>query len=103
MKKYSVIVPVYNRPKELEELLESLSLQSYSNFEVIIIEDGSTETGENVVKSYSDRLDILYYYKDNSGPGDSRNVGMQKANGEYLLFFDSDCLIPPQYLSLIHI
>lgn len=101
MKKYSVIVPVYNRPKELEELLDSLSKQSYTNFEVIIIEDGSSEPAESVVQAYSDRLELHYFFKENSGPGDSRNVGMEKAKGAYLLFFDSDCLIPPQYFDAV--
>ena len=97
MPKYSVIVPIFNRPNEAEELLESLAKQSYKNFDIIIIEDGSQETCEAIVKSYAKELDIKYHYKSNSGPGDSRNVGMTKATGDYLIFFDSDCIIPPQY------
>lgn len=95
--KYSVIVPVFNRPKEVEELLESLAQQTYKDFEVVIIEDGSTETCEEVGRRYEKDLTIRYHYKQNSGPGDSRNVGMEKGTGEYLIFFDSDCIIPPHY------
>ncbi len=101
MKKYSVIVPVYNRPMEVRELLESLVNQDYRDFELLIIEDGSSLPCEAEVKAYSDRLDIRYFYKPNSGPGRSRNFGMEKATGEYLVFFDSDCLIPPTYFSAL--
>ena len=97
MPKYSVIIPVYNRPGEVAELLESLKRQTYSNFELVIIEDGSTEPCEEVAQQYATALDIKYFYKENSGPGDSRNVGMAKAVGDYLVFFDSDCIIPPDY------
>jgi glycosyltransferase involved in cell wall biosynthesis len=101
MVKYSVIVPVFNRPEEIEELLKSLKEQSYTNFEIIVIEDGSAETCEGIVKQYANDLDIKYYYKNNSGPGDSRNVGMSKASGQYLIFFDSDCIIPPDYFERV--
>jgi len=97
MPKYSVIVPIYNRPNEAEELLASLAKQSYKNFDILMIEDGSTEDCSEIVKSYSNELDIKYHFKANSGPGDSRNVGMSMATGDYLIFFDSDCIIPPQY------
>jgi len=97
MPKYTVIVPIYNRPIEAEELLESLTKQTYKNFDIIIIEDGSQETCEHIVKNYANDLDIKYHYKSNSGPGDSRNVGMSKATGDYMIIFDSDCIIPPQY------
>ncbi len=97
MRKYSVIIPVYNRPKEVIELLESLLQQTYTNFELIIIEDGSTESCEDIAQHYASVLDIKYFYKENSGPGDSRNVGMSKATGDYLVFFDSDCIIPSDY------
>ncbi len=101
MKKYSVIVPVYNRPNEVEELLDSLNRQEFRDFEILIIEDGSSSTCEDVVKKYSDALDIKYFYKENSGPGASRNYGMDRAGGEYLIFFDSDCLIPPGYFTSV--
>lgn len=98
--KFSIIVPVYNRPDEVAELLESISKQTFQDdFEVVIVEDGSSLPAENVVNSYKDRLDISYYFKQNSGPGDSRNYGMQRAKGNYYLIFDSDCILPPQYLT----
>ena len=97
MPKYSVIIPIYNRPDEAEELLDSLAKQTYKNFDILMIEDGSTKDCSAIVKSYSNELDIKYHFKANSGPGDSRNVGMSMATGDYLIFFDSDCIIPPQY------
>ena len=97
MPKYSIIIPIYNRPDEAEELLKSLARQTYKNFDIIMIEDGSTEDCSAIVKSYANDLDIKYHFKANSGPGDSRNVGMSMATGDYLIFFDSDCIIPPQY------
>ena len=97
MPKYSIIIPIYNRPNEAEELLESLAKQTYKNFDILMIEDGSTEDCEAIVKTYSNELDITYHFKINSGPGDSRNVGMSMASGDYFIFFDSDCIIPPQY------
>lgn len=96
---YSLIIPVFNRPDEIEELLQSLSVSSFTaNFEVIIIEDGSTISCESVIEKFVDVLDISYYFKPNSGPGDSRNFGMQRAKGDYFIIFDSDCIIPSQYL-----
>jgi glycosyltransferase involved in cell wall biosynthesis len=97
---FSIIIPVYNRPDEINELLESLVQSSYKiNFEIVIVEDGSTITCEDVVQKFSDKLSISYYFKPNSGPGDSRNYGMKKAKGDYFIIFDSDCIIPNQYLS----
>jgi glycosyltransferase involved in cell wall biosynthesis len=96
---FSLIIPVYNRPEEVDELLESLSKSDYNeDFEVVIVEDGSSVKCEDVVKKYDSKLTISYYYKDNSGPGDSRNYGMKKAKGDYFIIFDSDCIIPTQYL-----
>jgi len=96
---FSVIIPVYNRPDEIKELLESLVLSDYNHpFEVVIIEDGSTISCEEVVADFSSKLQISYYYKENSGPGDSRNFGMKVAKGDYYIIFDSDCIIPKQYL-----
>ena len=95
--KYSLIVPVFNRPNEVDELLESLTKQSFCDFEVIIVEDGSKVKCEDVVKKYQDRLDIHYYYKENSGPGQSRNYGAERSNGEYLIVVDSDVVIPQDY------
>jgi len=99
---FSVIIPVYNRPQEVEELLESLAQQSYKNFETLIIEDGSDEKCEHVVEEYSDRLDISYYFKENSGQGFSRNYGFKRANGDYFIVFDSDCLIPSHYFETVN-
>lgn len=102
MKKYSVIVPVYNRPQEVKELLDSLSKQTVADFELILVEDGSTEPCEYLIAGYQDKISIQYFFKPNSGPGDSRNFGMDKATGEYFIFFDSDCLIPPQYFQALN-
>lgn len=97
---YSLIIPVYNRPDEVDELLESLSKLDYNeDFEILLIEDGSSIKCEDVVKNYSEKLNISYYYKENSGPGDSRNYGMKKARGDYFIIFDSDCIIPKNYLT----
>lgn len=97
--KYSVVVPVFNRPNEVQELLESLAVQTFRDFEVVIVEDGSTETSEAVVRQFSGQLNISYFYKKNSGPGDSRNYGMRMAGGNYFLILDSDCILPPEYMA----
>ena len=99
--KYSIIVPVYNRPDEVRELLESLTGQSYKNFEVLIVEDGSTITCEKVFEEYTQLLHIRYFFKPNSGPGPSRNFGFKQARGNYLVVFDSDCTIPEGYLKAV--
>jgi glycosyltransferase involved in cell wall biosynthesis len=97
---FSLIIPVYNRPEEVDELLESLSTSDFNQyFEVVIIEDGSSMKCETVVQKYESKLTISYYYKENSGPGDSRNYGMKKAKGDYFIIFDSDCIIPTEYLT----
>lgn len=100
---FSVIVPVYNRPNEIEELLESFTQQDYNEkYEIVIVEDGSSESSETIVDNYRSRLPLTYFYKENSGPGDSRNYGMQKAAGNYFIVLDSDVILPPTYLSTIH-
>lgn len=97
--KYSFIIPVYNRPDEIEELLESLvHLSSSIPFEVVVVEDGSSISCKHIVDLYAKQLHISYYYKTNSGPGDSRNYGMKVAKGSYFIILDSDCIIPPNYL-----
>ncbi|WP_108422900.1 glycosyltransferase [Flagellimonas amoyensis] len=97
---FSIVVPVYNRPEEIRELLESLRKQDFKeDFEVVIVEDGSSESSERVVEGFQDKLHISYYYKSNSGPGDSRNFGMQRAKGNYFIILDSDCILPQQYLT----
>lgn len=101
--RFSLIIPVYNRPDEIEELLESLTKQTYtSEYEVVIIEDGSTIRCDGILPKYQNTLSISYYYKKNSGPGDSRNYGMQHAKGDYFIILDSDCIIPSNYLSNIN-
>ncbi len=99
--KFSVIVPVYNRPDEVDELLESLCSQTLKDFEVVIVEDGSKITCKDVCDKYADILDLHYYYKENSGPGQSRNYGVERANGEYVLIVDSDAVAPTGYLQAI--
>ena len=99
---FSIIIPVYNRPDEIKELLDSLLQSTFKHdYEIVIVEDGSTITCEAEVQKYSGTLNISYYYKANSGPGDSRNFGMQKAKGDYFIIFDSDCIIPNQYLNQV--
>jgi glycosyltransferase involved in cell wall biosynthesis len=99
---FSFVVPVYNRPEETRELLESLSRQDFGKpFEVVIVEDGSRKTSEAVVGEFRDRLQIAYFKKENTGPGDSRNFGMRKASGTYFILVDSDCILPPEYLQQV--
>ncbi len=99
---YSFIIPVYNRPQEIEELLSSFIAMPFPHpYEIVIVEDGSSLSSEDVVKQFADLLQISYYYKPNSGPGDSRNYGMRKAKGNYFIILDSDCLMPPHYLKTV--
>ncbi len=96
---FSFIIPVFNRPDEIDELLDSLVKQNYQKpFEIVIVEDGSTIPCESIVEKYRNRLQITYYLKYNSGPGDSRNFGMTYAKGDYFIILDSDCILPPNYL-----
>lgn len=99
---FSVIIPVYNRPQEVDELLQSLTQQTYQNFETLIIEDGSEDRCKHIVEKYSDRLNVSYYFKENSGQGFSRNFGFERAEGEYLVVFDSDCLVPSHYFETVN-
>ena len=96
--KYSFIIPVYNRPDEVDELLDSLTRQTLRDFEVIVVEDGSSIPCESVVQKYADRLPVHYFQKSNSGPGQTRNFGVSKAQGEYVLILDSDVVVPEGYL-----
>lgn len=99
---FSIIVPVYNRPKEIEELLTSLQHQNFTNdFEVLIIEDGSTLKCDQIVASFRPKLNANYFFKENSGAGQSRNFGMQKALGNYFIVLDSDVILPKNYLSIV--
>ena len=99
--KYSIIVPVFNRPDEVDELLESLSSQTFKDFEVVIVEDGSKITCKDVCEKYASILDLHYYYKENSGPGQSRNYGVERARGEYVLIVDSDAVAPHGFMQAI--
>lgn len=95
----SLIVPVYNRPDEVRELLESLARQTDKDFELILVEDGSSIRAEAVAKTYADRVNLKYFYKENQGPAIGRNFGIEKASGNYFIFVDSDCILPPQYVA----
>jgi len=101
MIKISIIVPVFNRPHEVKELLQSMTEQTDKDFEVVIVEDGSDVTCDSVCEIYRDRLDLHYYYKENSGPGQSRNYGCKQAKGNYFIFLDSDCMLPPHYVEIV--
>ena len=96
---FSFVIPVFNRPAEVDELLESLTFQTYTNFDTVIVEDGSTLKCDKVINKYKSKLDIQYYFKSNSGPGPSRNYGVDKSNSDYFIFCDSDCIVPPMYLN----
>ena len=100
--KYSIIVPVYNRPDEVDELLESLCSQTYKDFEVVIVEDGSQKPCKDVCDKYADILDLHYYLKENSGPGQSRNYGVERAKGDYVIILDSDVVLPTGYLAAVN-
>lgn len=99
--KYSLIIPVFNRPDEVDELLESLTCQTFDDFEVLVVEDGSSVPCEEVVKRYASRLTVHYFQKTNSGPGQTRNYGAERAQGEFLIVLDSDCILPPGYLAAV--
>ena len=100
--KYSLIVPVFNRPDEVDELLESLCSQTLKDFEVVIVEDGSQKPCKDVCDKYAGILDLHYYNKENSGPGQSRNYGVERAQGEYVIILDSDVVLPNGYLAAVN-
>lgn len=99
---FSIIIPLYNRPQEIKELLETLTGQTYKQFEVLVIEDGSVNEAAKIVKSFADKLDIRYFVKANEGQGFTRNYGFERAKGDYFVIFDSDCLIPADYLQIVN-
>lgn len=101
--KFSFVIPLFNRPEEINELLQSLSKIKGSNFEVIVVEDGSEIDSKSIVEKYLQTLSIKYFFKENSGPGQSRNFGADKAIGNYLIFLDSDCIVPPHYLQTVEL
>ena len=98
---FSIIVPIYNRPDEARELLESLASQTYNDFELVLVEDGSSLPCTAEVEAFRPKLNIHYIVKENTGRSDTRNVGMKHAQGRYLIFFDSDCIIPPDYFETV--
>jgi len=98
---FSIIIPLYNRPQEIKELLETLVLQTYKQFEVLVIEDGSVNDAEAIVNSFSTELNVRYFKKPNEGQGFTRNFGFERAKGDYFVIFDSDCLIPANYLEIV--
>jgi len=99
---FSIIIPLYNRPQEIRELLETLVLQTYKQFEVLVIEDGSKLDAAAVIEDFKNRLDLKYFVKENEGQGFSRNYGFERARGDYFIIFDSDCLIPSDYLEIVN-
>lgn len=99
--RYSLIIPVYNRPDEVDELLQSLTTQTLRDFEVVVVEDGSDIPCHEVVNRYAGQLDIKYFSKPNEGPGQTRNYGAERCQGEYLIVLDSDCVLPPGYLQAV--
>ena len=99
--KYSIIIPVFNRPDEVDELLQSLTTQTFKDFEVLVVEDGSDIPCEEVVRKYTERMEVRYYVKPNSGPGQTRNYGVQHSQGEYVIVLDSDVVLPSGYLQAI--
>ncbi len=98
---YSFIVPVFNRPDEVDELLQSMSQQTLKDFEVVVVEDGSQTTCKDVCDKYAGCLDIHYYYKENSGPGQSRNYGVERAKGQFVIIVDSDAVLPPGFMQAV--
>ncbi|HHU57155.1 MAG TPA: glycosyltransferase family 2 protein, partial [Bacteroidales bacterium] len=98
---FSIIIPVYNRPEELQELLESIDKQSYRDFEVVVVEDGSVKKSDQLLQTYADKFSTHYLYQENKGPGLARNNGAGCASGRWLLFLDSDCLLHDNYLRLV--
>lgn len=98
---FSIVIPVYNRPDEVAELLESLSKQTDKGFEVLVIEDGSSVPCEEVCKPYEKQLDLHYYFKPNSGRSETRNYGIARAAGDWFIIYDSDVIVPPQYIATV--
>lgn len=98
---FSIIIPLYNRPDEIKELLHSLLSQTYQDFEVIIVEDGSTRPAKHIIERYADRLDVKYFFKENEGQGMARNYGFERAKGDFFIVFDSDILVPADYLQKV--
>ena len=100
--KFSIIIPLYNRPAEIDELLDSLTRQTFKDFDVIVVEDGSSVRSDAIIQKYRPQPDIKYFFKPNSGPGTTRNYGAERAESDYFIFFDSDCIIPDDYMAIVN-
>lgn len=98
---FSIIIPVFNRPEEIGELLASISTQSFRDFEVLVIDDGSSQTSKDVCASFSRKLPIRYFFQPNTGQGFARNFGMSQAKGDFFVILDSDVLLPESYLEVL--
>ena len=98
---FSIIVPLYNRPVEIKEMLNSLLEQRYPHFEVIVVEDGSTKKADQIVEKFKDRLDVSYFFKENEGQGFARNYGFERAKGDFFIVFDSDIIVPADYFDQV--
>jgi glycosyltransferase involved in cell wall biosynthesis len=98
MKKVSVIIPTYNKCKFLDLTLAGFLLQSYENFELIIIDDGSSDMTREVVRKYESKLDIRYIYKNNGGRSSARNYALKMDLGEYIIFNDDDRIPSPDLI-----
>lgn len=101
MERFSIIIPVFNRPDEVDELLASLTRQTDKGFEVLVIEDGSTIPCEEICRKYEEQLDLHYYFKPNSGRSETRNFGMERASGDWFVIYDSDVIVPPHYIATV--
>ena len=99
---FSIVIPVYNRPGELRDLLLSLSLQTSRDFEVLVVEDGSSLTCDQVVEAFKEKIPLRYFFKPNTGQSDSRNYGMRRAAGRYFVLLDSDCILPRDYFESLY-
>lgn len=98
---YSLVIAVLNRPDEVRECLDTLCQQTYSQFEVLIVDGSQDEALKPLVMGFSDKLDVKYFFIKGLGPGESRNYGCEQAKGDYFIFLDSDCLIPEKYLEIV--
>lgn len=101
MERFSIIIPVFNRPDEVDELLASLTRQTDKGFEVLVIEDGSTIPCDGICRKYEEQLDLHYYFKPNSGRSETRNFGMERASGDWFVIYDSDVIVPPHYIATV--
>ena len=97
----SIIVPAYNVEKYISKCIESLINQTYKNIEIIIINDGSRDNTENIIKKFKDKR-IKYYKNVNQGIGKTRNFGIDKSNGEFLMFIDSDDFLDIRACEILH-